>query len=1354
MNYKDSILQQFYMSRLPKAQGGLNGLIPLTPSRGDIASLPGVQKQILLSKEQLAKNKLATQQRVNAENAKILAERKARLAGAEKAKSQPFSAKQLADETQATGDKLRLFPNDPNSFIDDYLNPGVFIGNMASGLGRVPLNIQEGNYADAALAVGTPLAFGAAEAIATPYINKGASYLKNNIYRINPNRFKPTDGMMYRGLGEEGFQDAMETGVFRPKQHNYAPGRSLAEKVTTPKQFGSTFYAPSNKFGVVENYGPNYLAEVPFEGNQFARRYGRKDWSWSTPRQIPINEGRILQKDWWKGYKEVPVSQSFEKTAGNLGLSEVAKQEGKIHILPPNHLRSNYSENGISWGEINKIANKEKDWLQSEEYFNRRSASTGESRDAIQKDVDQILKKWNSTKVLAKKPETENAIGTYNRGKNEIRIDPEHTSKLKALETLDHEIKHALSNVAGRNPSSGYKNYPTAEIGNLLTNTLDKSHNNYLRKPQEQQVRALRLLDFMQEKYGISRGTKMSMNDIDRFYSDARPGGKYSNEFIYRFDDVADQLQKMRQANQNLKFVPRNIFQGKFPLKFVNKDESILKQNLLNQLNKAYAVPGAIGLGAAAMTNEKKDGGPIIDPRGQWAHPGRDTMIPTPTGQITMQGVPYPVYGQDETGYGQMMYPGVDYQFPGQMVYEKPMMQNGGGLLSRSVTCSSCGHSWQSVDGGSDPLTCHKCGGMVKMQDGGQYVIKSGDTLGKIAKQFGTTVKQLATSNNIADANRISINQKLIVPTSKLSARNSAPVSYQDWNAEKTKLDQWNALPDEQMINQYYGNRPDEAYVIVDKKNARMNYYKGKNLVKSYEVGIGENPGDAQTVTKVGKNGKTDWNAGNKSTGAGVYSISNIDPANEHYYGLPSFNIKNDKGIEVATSIHGTPMSRRPRFNNNQIADNRMSNGCVNGKCEDLKDMYNRFDIGTPIYILPEDKGNRFQIVDGKPVLKVDPRNRAVYNQYVDRTGKTQKGQGVNQSVNTINYKPIQAKFDEKQFKQNVFTAMDFNDEEEYKNTTIPYYQSLVKNKQKILQAAQIPSDVYNELAKMSFGIYGTESNYGDTHSALGNLGRATRKASDSKSNSSPDVMSKATTYGADDQWNSVGYTQIRWAQLNDHEKNVLNKLGIKSNKDFLDPEKAAVATTAILGVRYNEQLTGEQKKDVWKHLPGKWNNRGNYSARVKENSKYLNFKQLMQNGGLWNTNKTQWVDSIHNARRADLDFVNRYFDPSAGSIPTPRDVKGWKPGQTSTHLMADDPGSRRVYPQVVNVNGKLQYMPGDQGWNYADDTKQFIEFPTAQQATWYANNGYKMGTGVLKSTPNGKQPLEKKHNINVKYKK
>ena len=53
----------------------------------------------------------------------------------------------------------------------------------------------------------------------------------------------------------------------------------------------------------------------------------------------------------------------------------------------------------------------------------------------------------------------------------------------------------------------------------------------------------------------------------------------------------------------------------------------------------------------------------ITDPMGQWNHPGKDTRIPG--NDITMQGVPYPVWAQPNVGAPQMMYPGQDYQFPG-----------------------------------------------------------------------------------------------------------------------------------------------------------------------------------------------------------------------------------------------------------------------------------------------------------------------------------------------------------------------------------------------------------------------------------------------------------------------------------------------------------------------------------------------------------------------------------------------------------------------------------------------------------------------------------------------------------------
>ena len=67
----------------------------------------------------------------------------------------------------------------------------------------------------------------------------------------------------------------------------------------------------------------------------------------------------------------------------------------------------------------------------------------------------------------------------------------------------------------------------------------------------------------------------------------------------------------------------------------------------------------------------------IVSERGQWDHPGKPTAVPTKDGRITMQGVPYPVFAMDETGYGGMIYPGGNYQFPGNMVYEVPMANGG-----------------------------------------------------------------------------------------------------------------------------------------------------------------------------------------------------------------------------------------------------------------------------------------------------------------------------------------------------------------------------------------------------------------------------------------------------------------------------------------------------------------------------------------------------------------------------------------------------------------------------------------------------------------------------------------------------
>jgi lipoprotein-anchoring transpeptidase ErfK/SrfK len=435
--------------------------------------------------------------------------------------------------------------------------------------------------------------------------------------------------------------------------------------------------------------------------------------------------------------------------------------------------------------------------------------------------------------------------------------------------------------------------------------------------------------------------------------------------------------------------------------------------------------------------------------------------------------------------------------------------------------------------------------------------------------------------------------------------------TYKNWESIKSRNKEINKMNNADKIVQYHSKDKESKYLIVDKKSNRMHLYQGDVLLNSFEVGTGENKGDAQTVTKV-KNGKVNWKEGNKTTGAGIYTISNIDPKSKTYYGLPSFNMINENGIEVPTAIHGTPYSRRSRFNDKNEDNNRMSNGCINGRCEDLIALYSKYGVnkGTKLYILPEDEGNSFEYQDDKIILKSSSKNRTEALEYKDSNGNIQKGQGINYSTKTLGYKPIKMFIDKSSFEKDVYKWNDFNDDKEFEQTTKPFINSLVKNKKSIMKAAKIPSDIYNEIAKISFGIYGTESNFGDTHSAVGNFARAVNKYISPKSSSSPDYKSKVETYKAEEDDRSVGLTQIRFSYLNDDEKNALKEVNITSNKDFLNPEKAAMGTAIVLGIRYNQQLTDDQKQNLWDYLPTKWNKRDNYADRVKNNSKYLSIKQ------------------------------------------------------------------------------------------------------------------------------------------------
>jgi len=126
-----------------------------------------------------------------------------------------------------------------------------------------------------------------------------------NAWRLNPKAYQYNlpENTMWRGLGQEGMEDAISSGLFRAKQDvipEYYPGT----KLQLNKSFGTNpYFTP--KFKTAATYGDDYLAEVPRDAANWKQRYLRSNWSQVADRPIPINEGRILTKDWWRGYKPV-----------------------------------------------------------------------------------------------------------------------------------------------------------------------------------------------------------------------------------------------------------------------------------------------------------------------------------------------------------------------------------------------------------------------------------------------------------------------------------------------------------------------------------------------------------------------------------------------------------------------------------------------------------------------------------------------------------------------------------------------------------------------------------------------------------------------------------------------------------------------------------------------------------------------------------------------------------------------------------------------------------------------------------------------------------------------------------------
>lgn len=268
------------------------------------------------------------------------------------------SSQDLADETGAIGDKISL-QNIPHigKYIPDMLDATGMIGNMASGLGRVPLNLEQRNYGQAILSVATPLTVGALAGIGTQnagqFINNitnpfaGTGDLVNNLgnkylpnaHKLNPNAFRTSPEKFYRQVDNVTYNEGLESGIIRGKQDvDMTKDEGI---INLNKAFGDDAYYNKGSLYYKNNKDLPYLFEANLGEDKFipkvngrTRKYTTENTSVRVSKEpLLINDPNITiyKKDWLKGYKPLDVSK--QKYGGTIKVLGTKIEKNKKYYL-------------------------------------------------------------------------------------------------------------------------------------------------------------------------------------------------------------------------------------------------------------------------------------------------------------------------------------------------------------------------------------------------------------------------------------------------------------------------------------------------------------------------------------------------------------------------------------------------------------------------------------------------------------------------------------------------------------------------------------------------------------------------------------------------------------------------------------------------------------------------------------------------------------------------------------------------------------------------------------------------------------------------------------------------------------
>lgn len=415
------------------------------------------------------------------------------------------------------------------------------------------------------------------------------------------------------------------------------------------------------------------------------------------------------------------------------------------------------------------------------------------------------------------------------------------------------------------------------------------------------------------------------------------------------------------------------------------------------------------------------------------------------------------------------------------------------------------------------------------------YQVKRGDSLWRIAHNNRLTLNELMSYNKQLKGN---INT-IIHPGDMINIAPTQPKFHYEYeNIDDIEKRERNLNKDN--LSAIQSVTHDGNYVVIDKKNRRLRVFDSSNkeIYSTNQINTGLSKNDYNTITYVDANGNIRDMQGNNSTPAGITIISGVG----QYHGVPSFTRARINQEGKVRKINGKTDDIASSLHFGIIAEGKGSNGCVRVGGKQLQDLSKYIGVGTKIYTLPEKKGSRFEVRQGR------------LNYFADNPyGKTKGKEKFWDDYNTHS---------DKSYNPLIISSKKFNNDYKYEGNVVRYSAALMQGKKKLQKMFNLDSYTYDKLAQLAMGIAQQETKFNTS----------TRKM---VKDITPDFILNVVR---GDSNRSRGATQIKLNGDNNEMRAIYKKLNI--NEDNIeDIFNSGIATMARLAYMYNSEVKGRHFK-------------------------------------------------------------------------------------------------------------------------------------------------------------------------------